>query len=166
MEAPARLETGVLETRTTGTEKGNLEIMRAWIDTEFDGYEGRLISIAIVAEDGREWYAVINGPPPKDKWVAENVMPVLGNGRPMSPLMASASLGLWLSKYRSLHIIADWPDDIAYFSRALITVPGEMVAVPKLTFELDRDLPCTADWSKIPHNALEDARALRDWALR
>ena len=35
-----------------------------------------------------------------------------------------------------------------------------MIATPQLAFVLDRTLPDTAQASKIPHNALEDARAL------
>jgi len=32
--------------------------MKMWIDTEFNEYRGELISLALVAEDGREWYGV------------------------------------------------------------------------------------------------------------
>ena len=32
--------------------------MKLWIDTEFNEYRGALISMALVAEDGREWYGV------------------------------------------------------------------------------------------------------------
>ena len=32
--------------------------MKLWIDTEFNEYKGALISLALVAEDGREWYGV------------------------------------------------------------------------------------------------------------
>jgi hypothetical protein len=32
--------------------------MQLWIDTEFNEYRGALISMALVAEDGREWYGV------------------------------------------------------------------------------------------------------------
>jgi hypothetical protein len=32
--------------------------MKLWIDTEFNEYRGELISLALVAEDGREWYGV------------------------------------------------------------------------------------------------------------
>ena len=29
--------------------------MKLWIDTEFNEYRGALISLALVAEDGRDW---------------------------------------------------------------------------------------------------------------
>jgi hypothetical protein len=60
-------------------------------------------------------------------------------------------------------IVADWPEDIAQLSALLVTGPGIMAEVPKLTFQF---LPLsgfsTAANSKVPHNALHDARALRD----
>ena len=55
--------------------------MRYFIDTEFieRGYEKvELISIAIVADDGREYYAVAEDgwdPEHADPWVQENVLP-------------------------------------------------------------------------------------------
>jgi hypothetical protein len=33
-------------------------------------------------------------------------------------------------------IVADWPEDIAQFCNLLMTGPGEMVPVPRLTFDL------------------------------
>ena len=51
--------------------------MKLFIDTEFNGFGGELISMAIVAEDGREWYGIL---PVADKlveWVEEHVRPVL-----------------------------------------------------------------------------------------
>jgi hypothetical protein len=63
-------------------------------------------------------------------------------------------------------IVADWPEDIAQFSNLLITGPGEMVPVPPLTLHLI-PLPgfSTAANSAVPHNALHDARALKDHVL-
>jgi hypothetical protein len=63
-------------------------------------------------------------------------------------------------------IVADWPEDIAQFCSLLMTGPGEMVPVPRLTFEL---VPLggfsTAANSAVPHNALHDARALKEHVL-
>jgi len=134
--------------------------VRIWIDTEFDGSGGRLISMALVAEDGKEWYEILDGPRATDSWVADNVMPVLGSKWPLSRAEMAQSLKLWLAQFTSVHIIADYPDDIAYFCRLLITAPGEMISTPPLSFEIDRSLPSTRDWSAVPHNALEDALVL------
>jgi hypothetical protein len=55
--------------------------MRYWLDTEFieDGKTIDLISIGIVAEDGREYYAISTDFNPKkaSRWVEENVLSTL-----------------------------------------------------------------------------------------
>ncbi len=60
--------------------------MRFWYDTEFieDGRTVDLISIGIVSEDGREYYAVNRDAPwkriKKHRWLMENVVPGLPRG--------------------------------------------------------------------------------------
>jgi hypothetical protein len=133
--------------------------MRFFVDTEFNEFRGALISMALVAEDGREWYEALpcHNPGP---WVAENVMPIIGKAPLESVGEMAMSLCQFLSQFDSAHIVADWPEDISHFCNALIVGPGLRVNTPPLTFEIDRSLPNTADISAIPHNALEDARAL------
>ena len=59
-------------------------------------------------------------------------------------------------------IIADWPDDIAYFCKAIVTGPGQMVNIRFLRFELHRvDAYPTTLPGAVQHNALWDARTLR-----
>lgn len=129
--------------------------MRIWIDTEFNEFKGELISMALVAEDGREWYEVTYCENPGD-WVAKNVMPIL-NKDPIPKIEMQTGLALFLSRYPSAHIIADWPEDIAHFCNLLITGPGYRLDTPPLTMEIRRDLDAM---SLLPHNALEDARAI------
>ena len=130
--------------------------MNIYIDTEFNDFGGELISLAMVDENGREFYAVLNCQNPTP-WVAENVIPVLGQ-RFASLRMLQTRMEAWLAEYDSVHIVADWPEDIAHFCRALITGPGMRMDTPPLTLEVRRDLSSEA--SAIPHNALEDARAI------
>jgi hypothetical protein len=63
-------------------------------------------------------------------------------------------------------IVADWPEDIAQFCNLLMTGPGDMVRVPPISFDF---VPLggfsTAANSTVPHNALHDARALREHIL-
>jgi hypothetical protein len=54
--------------------------VKLWIDTEFNEYRGALISLALVAEDGREWYGVRYCDDP-GWWVGEHVMPHLNQGQ-------------------------------------------------------------------------------------
>jgi hypothetical protein len=134
--------------------------MRMWLDTEFNEHGGELISIALAPENLFDWYAVLPCDEP-GTWVAQHVMPVLG-GIAHTRQQVQRSLRLYLSRFDRCHIIADWPIDIAHFCELLITGPGQRIDTPPLSFEIDRNLPSTADISRIPHNALEDARALRD----
>ena len=129
--------------------------MNIYIDCEFNEFRGELISMALVAENGREFYEVLPCASP-GSWVAEHVMPIL-NKQPISQAAFSHKLYRFLSRFPSIHIVADWPEDIAHFCQALITGPGERIDTPPLTMEVRRDLD--AD-SALPHNALEDARAI------
>ena len=153
MPKGVRSKTGLCSTAAEG------EQMRFWIDTEFNEYKGALISMALVADDGREWYEALPCPRP-GSWVAAHVMPFIGK-EPLTDGNALAeSLREFLAKFDSAHIVADWPEDISFFCNALIVGPGIRIDTPPLTFEVRCDLPNTADISMIPHNALEDARAL------
>jgi hypothetical protein len=134
--------------------------MRAWIDTEFNETGGQLISMAIVTEEGHEFYEVLdigNVTP----WVHEHVLPVLGKA-PVTFTLFQGRLSKFLFQFQKLHLIADWPEDLKYFCESLIVGPGQRIPMLGLTMEIDYTLPDTAAKSKIPHNALEDARALRN----
>lgn len=128
--------------------------MNIYIDCEWNGTGGRLISMALVAEDGREFYEVLICETPVE-WVAKNVMPIL-NKKAIPFVDFDRKLELFLSQFESLNIIADWPEDIERFCAALIVAPGERLNTPPLSMEIIR---IDAE-PKIPHNALEDARGI------
>lgn len=134
--------------------------MNLYIDTEFNGFGGELISMALVSECGKEFYEVLPCDNPVD-WVAENVMPILGK-EPITLEWLQIRLQGWLHQFSTIHVIADWPEDIQHFCKALICGPGMRIDTPPLTMEVRRDLDST---SEIPHNALADARGIRDMAL-
>src|SRR5690242_10738105 len=131
--------------------------MKLWIDTEFNEYMGDLISMALIDEHGVEWYQVLECPDPKP-WVAQHVMPFLGK-EPVGAVTFRTLLAAFLNQYPTIHVIADWPDDIKYFCAALVMDGGYRINTPPLTMEIRRDL--NSEGSLIPHNALADARALR-----
>lgn len=133
--------------------------MKMWIDTEFNEYRGALISMALVAENGAEWYGVRYCDDP-GWWVREHVIPHLGK-EPERDCVLRASLDQFLRQFNSVHIVSDWPGDIAHFCNFLEYAPGDRLGPDSMTFEVRRDLPDTATTSAVPHNALEDARALR-----
>ena len=113
--------------------------------------------MALVAEDGQEWYAALECPNP-GSWVAEHVMPLVGIA-PVSRLVFCVSLRQFLKRFATVHIVADWPEDIEHFCEKLIMGPGMRSDTPPLTMEIRRDLDGVL--SALPHNALEDARAIR-----
>lgn len=134
--------------------------MRIWIDCEFNSYLGELISLALVTETGDEFYRVVEMNGPVDPWVAENVMTVL-MASPIPLAQLHEELEAFLKPYSTVHVIADWTEDIGYFVRALTTGPGTRLDTPPLTMEIVRyDAPST-----LPHNALADARGIREHML-
>jgi len=146
--------------------------VRYFLDTEFNGFGGALLSAALVPEDGEEFYVTLACADPIEPWVERHVMPFLdmvpdGLATPrMSRGDAGAALAHYLQADSRPLLVADWPEDIAQLSMLLLTGPGTMVPVPPISFEL-LPLPgfSTAMNSVVPHNALHDARALRDHVL-
>lgn len=139
--------------------------MRMWIDCEWNSDGGELISMALVAEDGVEFYEEIKFRQPPHPWVRENVMPHLSRA-PLSYTAFQIKLGVFLSRYADsdLTVIADWPEDLERFCRALVLGGG------KSTLLFPIQLSCrigkfSAARSEVPHHALWDARANRDCQL-
>lgn len=133
--------------------------MRIAIDCEFNEFGGELISMALVAEDGREWYEVLPCPNP-GKWIEDHVMPILGK-EPIAKEQFQSSLQQFLSQFESVHLISDWPEDIKFFCESLITGPGIGLNTPPLLMAVCR---FNAE-SKQPHNALADARGIMKYLL-
>jgi hypothetical protein len=133
--------------------------MKFWIDCEWNDFKGDLISMALVAEDGSEWYQVLECENPSP-WIAKNVMTVTQKS-PVSKAHMRVSLSKYLAKYPTVHIVADWPEDIERLCALLIVGPGEMLtlAQTRLTFEINRNLDSSL--SKVPHQALADARSMK-----
>ena len=146
--------------------------MRYFLDTEFNGFGGALLSLALVPEDGEEFYVTLECDDPVFPWVERNVVPYLdtvpiGLVAPrMSRPEAAAALAAYLAADPEPELVADWPEDITQFCSLLMTGPGLMVPVPPLTFRLVplQNFSPAAN-SAVPHNALHDARSLRDHFL-
>lgn len=143
-----------------------------FLDTEFNGYKGQLVSVGLVKEDGTAFYAVLPAPPEKliDPWVRANVIPIINavpQGIPSRHLSVAAlqdALQEYLQgeKEEEIRIVADWPDDVKYFSDLLITGPGKMINIPGIVFEVKRvDAYPSSLVGAVQHNAIWDALALR-----
>lgn len=139
--------------------------MLIFIDTEFNGFNGELISLALVTNTGKDFYEALRPTKPILRWVRENVMPYLEQ-EPITIEKFQVKLYQYLmevSEYcrEPLTIIADWPDDIKYFCESLITGPGTSIPTPvRMNFVLDRSL--SSELSQVPHNAYHDAVAIME----
>ena len=147
--------------------------MRYFLDCEYNGFGGELLSLALVPEDGgEEFYAVLRATETLNDWVQRNVAPYFDHvpvglqGQPLEREQAAILLAAWLTGLPEVELVADWPDDIAHFCKLITIGPGRMVPLPPLTFRLVT-LPgfSTAANSDVPHNALHDARSLRAHVL-
>jgi len=146
--------------------------MRYYLDTEFNGFGGTLISLALVPEDGdQEFYASLPLPDLVHPWVERNVIPYLRHVPPgldhqLDRLQAADHIATYLAGDSYPVIVADWPEDIAHFCALLVTGPGDKVPLGAMRFELIATPGfSSAANSRVPHNALHDARALRDFCL-
>ena len=146
--------------------------LRYFLDTEFNGWGGALLSLALVPEDGDELYLTLDWEGRLEDWVVRNVLPYLdmvpvGLIAPrVSRTDAASTIAHYLAGDPDPLIVADWPEDIAQFNALIVTGPGIMAEIPRLKFQFV-SLPgfSTAANSKVPHNALHDARSLRDHIL-
>lgn len=136
--------------------------MELVIDCEWNGVGGALLSMALVPRnrDIAPFYEEIVLEEPVNPWVAEHVIPHLQLERRGLWLPDFRNrLGEYLNQFDDVEIVADWPEDISRFCMMLITGPGERMDTPALHFRIERiDVH-----GEIPHNALSDAIAMRDY---
>ncbi len=152
--------------------------MRYFYDSEFieDGHTIELVSLGVVAEDGREFYAVSTefDESRAGDWVRANVLPKL----------PSPSSKVWRSRRRIREDLYDfltadgsdielWAWVAAYDHVVLCQLWGPMTAlprtIPRFTHELrqrweDAGSPTLPNAPRDAHDALADARHnLRKW---
>jgi hypothetical protein len=140
-----------------------------FLDTEFNGFGGELISIALVSLNGdKEFYQVLSNPGMcLDPWVKDNVIPILGDHIPQHRSLVQSSLNAFFDRrdHQVPTIIVDWPADVSYFCDLMLgSEPGTKVISGNFNFTIDRNLSCSK--AEIRHNALSDARALREDYIR
>ena len=153
--------------RTLNSDKFDLNKlglkMKLYLDTEFNGFNGELLSIALVPSNTTfpEFYCefvwddyVIN------PWVSENVLPKMDSAK-KTKYQVQQELQEYLENFVEVEIVADWPDDIRYFCELLITSPGNRISIPRKKLAFTMDLSIEYE-SHVPHHALWDARAIRD----
>jgi hypothetical protein len=140
--------------------------MRYFVDAEFNGFGGDLISLAAVPQDDAipPFYEAVECSGPSD-WVREHVLPVLRT-KPRSLAEVASFFGDYLSDDPNPLIVADWPEDIAHAAALLTNRRGGRLVHAEVAFRLLPPSEFSADrLSEVPHNAYYDARALRKWVL-
>ena len=138
--------------------------MNIFLDCEFDGFDGPLLSIGLIDSDGRGFYAVLtnNVENAQNQWVKDNVIPLIAEANThvhyLDEYQLFRHLSSFLSVYSKITIIADWPADLGYFFKYL-TNKGMAPSIAPVRSLL---LPVLdANDSIVRHNAYEDAVALR-----
>lgn len=140
-----------------------------YLDCEFDGHKGNLLSLALVREDGYSLYLVVNTWA-SDPWVLKHVLPIMDCHsahvyNKVKPNDVGAAIRAWLDPVNNFCVVADSPVDIARFCAALSTdSDGGWCSVnyETITFEV-RNVSCypTVLKGAVQHNAWWDACALR-----
>lgn len=136
--------------------------MRFYLDTEFNGFGGELISLALISPDGPQMYSGVQCLALIDPWVSQHVMPVLRLGTMWPKKTFRSMFHAFITQFKNPEIICDWHADAGYFCDLLA---GEDYG-SSLDFECRITIlktPPGQPVSLLPHNALEDARALMVW---
>ena len=153
--------------------------MRVYLDTEFTQFtQPQLISIGLVADDGRDFYAVIKSFPLQQcsAFVREVVLPIIEHwpSATLDRRELRQSLRQWLDESAEpLEIVCDFAIDaellgelidsdsdsaLRTFNIASITVLSA-AQCEQITDAVDNYFTEPRQWPR--HHALEDARALR-----
>lgn len=133
-----------------------------YLDTEFNGHSGELISIAIAADDGSRFYAELPEPRVWDEWVYANVFPHLKH-QPEERSLVRFRLLTYLRARPNAIIYADWPTDFTHLMQLMagsVYEPDSMVACTMVLLDGTDTKPTT------PHDAMSDAVALMEWHQR
>jgi len=154
--------------------------MRYYLDTEFNGYRGDLISLALVREDGRSLYIVLpyihlEREGRMDPWVADNVITVLQKS-PEPPIVVTSresgahGVAQFLGSDLDPVIISDWITDIEHLCGLLNEGSkwwsydgGPMLHIESLKFEVAKvDAYPNNIAAAVQHNAWWDAVCLAE----
>src|SRR5688572_8689516 len=138
-----------------------------FLDCEFNGHRGHLISMALVSDKGEEFYEVMPGVYHKDtvKWVRDNVLTKLGKDPLADEKSFRDKLQHFLTKHVGEYIVADSPADFWYLMDMVHEI-NEEGKYRYINLELDMKFIISREVkSENPHNALADARALKDWYI-
>lgn len=140
-----------------------------YLDVEFNGTMGQFISIALINPfDIDDYFYMVDADwtdlaktNKLKPWVAQNVIPFL-NCHGDRLVLIKTKLVQYLDEHKGYIIYADWPEDFVHLLVLLMVVNPNTQVPSKMVNALKMKLITTPDHfvSTVPHNALEDARAL------
>lgn len=151
--------------------------MNIFVDTEFSslGSDPRLLSIALVTENGAELYIEFSSGWTFEQcspWVKNHVLPLLGQGLTLSRAAAVAHIDAWLTSLAApvtLHVDSDW--DAELIGQLLAENGLDRTRYPLQVLQVadraaaealaQQRAAYFAQHQCTPHHALHDARALR-----
>lgn len=135
---------------------------RLYLDTEFNGFGGELISLALYdPSDDRVFYQVADYPNAAiDPFVREHVIPKLDK-QPIGMAAFKEKLREFLAGYTWPVIIADWPADLVHLFNSIMVEGHWDVDIPLQAHLINSGKFESAN----PHNALADAIALAKWHI-
>ena len=143
--------------------------MQYYLDCEFNGFGGELISLALTGEAGELYLArpeaELNALE-LHPWVEEHVLPFLSVSGIRPDILPVVDFGRAIQSFLAIDpspvITADWPEDLMHLMQCLIIGPGQMVRIPDLSLCLVVASPYPSMLAgAVQHNALWDARSLR-----
>lgn len=157
--------------------------MRIYFDTEFTGLHQQttLISIGVVDENGREFYAELSDYDKEqvDPWISEHVIDNLNGENVITLPELKQQLTVWLAEYDTVEV---WSDCLAYdwvlfnniFGGAfrippqVYYIPFDICTLMKLKGvdpDINREQFVTSEaavyFEEMKHNALHDARVIK-----
>lgn len=144
----------------------NMKKIYLYCDTEFNGFGGELISMALVDPITRAFfYAEKVIKTPLHPWVQENVVSkLLGGEYVLDDKTFRQHLWEFLKDQahdRHIVIVADWPEDLAHFANHMCSDHGQR---PRINFTLEL-ISSKHEQVTNPHFALSDAFDLAFWCV-
>jgi hypothetical protein len=133
-----------------------------YTDTESNSGGGKLLSAAMVSNQGHRWYEAVHLPEDVrlEYWPRQHVIPVLGKPQITREAMLE-SLVKFLCQFDAVTLVIDNNSDANHFARLF-----EDAKAPVLIDMLFvRPLVGVKHISKVPHNALSDAYGLMEAVL-
>lgn len=130
-----------------------------YLDTEFNGHGGQLLSIALANKTGKHFYGRLPDPVNWHPWVTEHVVPFF-DIEPEPTELLRFRLQSYLRVRQPVTIYADWPADFGHLMDLFVGPTFDVSFCPAITMVL---LNNSAPVPERPHNALSDAIALMAW---